>query len=52
MKYYKIVGEPNDYQIVEQFGNYRISKKHFKTIEKAHNHILKMGGELKNREIL
>ena len=41
---YKIVGEPGDYQIMEQFGAYRLSKKRYKTIEKATEAIKKKGG--------
>lgn len=45
-KRYKIVGEPGDYQIMEQFGNYRMMKKKFKTIEKATERIKQMNGEV------
>ena len=41
-KQYKIVGEPGDYQIMEQFGAYRLSKKRFKTHEAAIKHIYKL----------
>lgn len=47
---YKIIGEPGDFQIIEQFGAYRISKKHFKTIEDAAAKILAMGGAVKEPE--
>ncbi len=47
MKEYKIVGEHGDYQILECFGSYRLSKKRFKTIEKATERIIQMGGKVK-----
>lgn len=51
-KKYRIVGEPGNYQIVEQFGSYRISKKRFKTPQKALERIKALDGECKNPEIL
>lgn len=45
-KLYKIVGAPGDYQVMEQFGDYRLSRKRFKTIEKALAHIEKLGGKV------
>lgn len=42
MKSYKVVGDPGDYQILEMFGAYRLSKKRYKTIEKATETIKKM----------
>lgn len=41
-KRYKIVGEAGDYQVMEQFGAYRISRKRFKTTEAAIKYINKM----------
>jgi len=47
-KEYKVVGELNNYQILECFGAYRLSKKHFKTVEQAEKHItIKLNGKVK-----
>lgn len=43
-KTYKVVGDVGDYQILECFGDYRLSKKRYKTIEKAIERIEQMGG--------
>lgn len=43
-KVYKVVGDDGDYQILEYFGDYRLGKRHFKTIEKAIERIEQMGG--------
>ena len=32
---YLVIGVKGDYQVMEQFGSYRMLKKKFKTVEKA-----------------
>lgn len=32
---YLVIGEAGDYSVMEQFGNYRMLKKKFKTTKKA-----------------
>lgn len=36
---YLIIGETGDYRVMEQFGAYRMLKKHFKTILQAEERI-------------
>lgn len=36
---YLIIGESGDFSVMEQFGNYRMLKKKFKTIESAKKRI-------------
>ena len=49
---YRIVGEPGEYQIIEQFGDYRASKKYYKSPAAAYERIISLGGECENPEIL
>lgn len=39
---YLVIGRPGEYQILENFGSYRISKKRFKTVAAATKRILEM----------
>lgn len=36
---YLIIGTSGDYRVMEQFGNYRMLKKVFKTVEQAKKRI-------------
>lgn len=39
---YLVIGISGDYQVMEQFGNYRMLKKKFKTVEQAKKRIEQM----------
>lgn len=40
---YLVVGRPGEYQVMENFGTYRISKKRFKTLSAATKRAEQMG---------
>lgn len=45
---YRIVGDLGEYQIAENFGNYRLLKKKFKTIEEAQDQAKRMSIDRNN----